>query len=424
MPAWHAVRVTEVLTADPTTRRGSNLPRVGDYNQVVVLEAIRRHAVGLSRVEISAATGLSAQTVSNITRRLIQQGLVVEAGKQIVGPGKPRRLLRLAADGRYAIGVHVDPAIITFVVLDLVGNVVARSDRPFPSDAQPDRVLHGIAGEVDALIGTSGVPRDRVVGLGVATPGPVDSAVGAVVHPPNLPLWERVPVRAALWEATGLPVHLDKDVVAAAAAESWAGGVAGTGGCLFVYLGAGVGAGLVLGGEVFRGSSGNAGEIGRMRTGPGGPPCTCGPDCVDEVFAVRCLVLAAEAAGLGRWPEADAPALDRAITEVCRLAAEGSAEALRLVDGCAERVATAVCGIVDLLDLEQVVFGGPVWARLGPRFLHVVPAVLERLSVAASIHPVAVGGTRVGADVAAVGAACLVLDHAFSPRSTTLLLQS
>ncbi len=88
-------------------------------------------------MEISAATGLSAQTVSNITRHLIQQGLVVEAGKQIVGPGKPRRRLRLAADGRYAIGVHGDPAIITSVVLDLVGNVVARSDRPFPPTRSP-----------------------------------------------------------------------------------------------------------------------------------------------------------------------------------------------------------------------------------------------------------------------------------------------
>jgi predicted NBD/HSP70 family sugar kinase len=105
---------------------------------------------------------------------------VVEAGKQIVGPRKPRRLLRLAPDGRYAIGVHVDPAIITFVVLDLVGSVVARSDRPFPSEADPDQVLHEIAGEVDALIAASGVPRDRVVGLGVAAPGPVDSAAGAV----------------------------------------------------------------------------------------------------------------------------------------------------------------------------------------------------------------------------------------------------
>ncbi len=414
--------MTEEAFPEPATRRGSNLPRVGDYNQVVVMEAIRRHGAGVSRVEISAATGLSPQTVSNISRRLIEHGLVVEAGKQVAGPGKPRTLLRPAPGGRYAVGVHIDPAIMTFVVLDLTGTVVARSDRPFPVDAEPERVLAEVTAEVDGLVDASGVPRDRVAGLGVAAPGPVDGAAGAVVDPPNLPRWRRVGVRDALARATGWPVHLDKDVVAAAVAESWAGGVSGP--CVFVYIGVGVGAGLVLGGEVVRGSSGNAGEMGRLRAGAAGPPCTCGTGCDDFVFSVPCLVGAAEAAGLGRWAASDAPSFDRAVTDVCRLAAEGSAEALRVVDRAVERVGASVCGIVDLLDLEQVVFGGPLWGRLGPRLLHVVPRVLERYSVAASVHPVAVGGSRVGVDVAAVGAACLVLDAAFSPRSATLLLRA
>lgn len=414
-----------------TARRGSNSPRVGDYNQVVVLEAIRRHGEGLSRVELSASTGLSAQAVSNICRRLIDEGLVVEAGKLAGRPGKPRTLLRLDPAGGSAVGVHLDPAVMTFVVLDLTGRVVARSDRALPTTAAPERVLAQIAEDVAALVAASGVDRERIVGLGVAAPGPVDSAAGALIHPPNLPGWERVAVRDALASAAGLPVLLDKDVVAAAVAEVWAGGVGGSGNAVLVYLGTGVGAGLVLRGEVHRGASGNAGEVGNLLTrsggpgtGPGGPARADGPlGRLGDLCAPRTVVRTAGELGLGRWDLADPLAVDSALTDVCALAAAGDPAAAGLLERWAVAVAGAVTDLVDLLDLEQVVFGGPLWSRVEGAFLRVVPGLVQASAVAGAIHPVTVRGTRIGADVAAVGAACLALDEAFSPSSTTLLLR-
>ncbi|WP_205705665.1 ROK family protein, partial [Kineococcus indalonis] len=197
---------------------------MGDYNKVVVLDAVRRHAEGLSRVELAALTGLSAQTVSNICRHLLEQGLVVEAGKQAGGPGKPRTMLQLAPSGRYAVGVHLDPVVATTVVLDLRGGVVARSDVPLAPEEPAQRTLARVAAQVADTVAASGVPAERLTGLGVAVPGPVDGPAGDVVGAPNLPGWTRVPVRRVLAEATGLPVLLDKDVVAAAVAEMWAGG--------------------------------------------------------------------------------------------------------------------------------------------------------------------------------------------------------
>ncbi len=407
------------------TRRGSNLPRVGDYNQVVVLEAIRRHPEGLSRVELSVLTGLSAQTVSNICRRLLVDGLVVEAGKSSGGPGKPRTMLQLARQGRYAIGVHLDPAVVTLVVLDLGGQVVARSDHPLRPGAGPGQVLADVAHDVDTLVEASGVDRDRIVGLGVAAPGPVDSGAGAVVHPPNLPGWDRVAVRDLLATATGLPVLLDKDVVAAAVAELWAGGVGGTGSAVFLYLGTGVGAGLVLRGEVFRGASGNAGEVGHLVTGRGGPRCSCGLlGCLGEVCSPVSVVRAAEDRGVGRWDlEQHRDSVVTAFSEVCARAEAGHPAAVELLEDWAARMAKAATDLVDLLDVEQVVFGGPLWSRVEATFLRVVPPLVQAAAVATAIHPVEVRGTRVGADVAAVGAGCLVLEDAFSPRSATLVLQ-
>lgn len=109
-----------VRTAKRTIRRGTNLPRMGDFNESVVLDAIRRHPAGLSRVELAQATGLSAQTVSNITRRLLDRGVARESGKHNTGSGKPRTLLEIVPTSRYAVGVHLDPAVITCVLVDLL----------------------------------------------------------------------------------------------------------------------------------------------------------------------------------------------------------------------------------------------------------------------------------------------------------------
>ncbi|WP_369069893.1 ROK family protein [Kineococcus terrestris] len=409
--------------ASSAVRRGSNLPRVGDYNRAVVLDAVRRHADGLSRVELAALTGLSAQTVSNISRWLLEQGLVEEAGKRGGGPGKPRTILQLAPHGRYAVGVHLDPVVVTTVVLDLRGGVVARSDVPLAPEQPPAEVLALVAAEVAAVVAASGVPPERLAGLGVAVPGPVDGPGGAVVGAPNLPGWRRVAVREELAAATGLPVLLDKDVVAAAVAEMWAGGAGPTGSFAFVYLGTGIGAGLVLRGEVMRGASGNAGELGHLAADGEGPLCECGQrGCLGERNAPRSLVEQAHAAGLGPWPLEGELSVDRALAAVCRLADEDEPAAVAVLDAAAARVARAVSGVQNLLDVDLVVFGGPLWPRLERRFLRVVPPLVRSHEVASALHPVEIRGTRVGRDVTAVGAACLVLDDAFSPRSSVLLL--
>src|SRR6185312_7030985 len=108
----------------PQRRRGTNLPKMGDFNQAVILDSIRRSEEGLSRVELAGLAGLAAQTVSNICRRLLDSGLIVEAGKDGSGPGKPRTILRLNPKGMYVVGVHIDPALTSYALLDAVGTVL------------------------------------------------------------------------------------------------------------------------------------------------------------------------------------------------------------------------------------------------------------------------------------------------------------
>ncbi|MFI7062923.1 ROK family protein [Kribbella sp. NPDC050124] len=397
-------------------RRGTNLDRVGGFNDAVVLDAIRR-TEQLSRVELAEVTGLSGQAISNIIRRLLDAGLVREAGRQkSAGLGKPRTLLELEPSGQYAVGVHLDPAVVTVVVLDLTGDVIARRSAGTPYADDPAVLIDRIAATIEDVIDSAGAPRDRVVGVGIAAPGPIDVERGVVVEPPNLAAWHLVPLRDELRERTGLPVLLDKDVTAAASAEKWAGG---SGSFVFFYLGTGIGAGLVIGDEVVRGSSSNVGEIGHVIVDPDGPLCYCGRrGCVGETSQPRYLVQQAVQAGvLAQGIDLDdRQAVDAAFARLCAAAEASPGVAREIVAALADRVAKVVEDIANLLDLDRVVFGGPHWEQLAPFFGDAVQDALKERFLVRSVHPFEVAGTALGADVGAIGAASLVLDQTFSPN--------
>jgi predicted NBD/HSP70 family sugar kinase len=415
-----------VTRADGAHRRGTNLPAMADFNQSVILDAVRRASAGQSRVQLAEVTGLSAQTISNVVRRLLDAKLIGEAGKEVTGPGKPRTILRLNPSGRYALGVHLDPTVTTVVMLDLVGTVVARDRIVTPLGQNPPVVIDAIARSLEGLIVSSGVDRNRISGLGIAAPGPIDPAGGMLVDPPHLHGWDRVPLRDALAERLQIPTTLDKDVTAAAIAEMWMGGAAvEPGSFVFLYLGTGVGAGLVVDDEIIRGSVDNSGEIGHIIVDPNGPPCSCGNrGCV----AVTCTpeAMVREARGILGDPDSakgwNTVQIDAAFSRLTDAAAAGDPEAQAVIDRCAVRIARVLAVIANLLDVDRIVLGGPVWSRVSERFLVIIPAELDRMRAARGIHPITVAGSQVGPEVAAIGAASLVLDRGLSPRRRSLLL--
>ncbi len=412
----------------PSARRGTNLPRMGDFNLTVILDAIRRAPdSGLSRVELAKIVGLSPQTISNISRRLLDQNLIIEAGKEGTGPGKPRTMLRLNASGKYAVGVHLDPAVITCVLLDLVGDVVQHARVKVPSSQAPDEVIGTIAETISQVIDDSGVDRALIAGLGVASPGPIDLDEGTVVDPPLMVGWDHVPLRDALAKATGLPTLVDKDVTSAAVAETWAGGPSGAGSFIFMYMGTGIGCGIVLHDEVVRGTSGNAGEMGHIVVDPGGALCDCGQHgCVKSTAIPRVLVAQGEQAGVlaPLGPNPSGPSIQESFELLCAKADDGDPKASEIIDRSAVLVARAASAVSNVLDVDRIVFGGPFWRVLADRYLAVIPGLIRAGSDTRDIHATDVVGTGVGEDVGAIGAACLVLEHALAPRAQRLLLDA
>lgn len=427
-------------------RRGTNLPRMGDYNQLVVLDRIRRASEGVSRVELAAVTGLSGQTISNVVGRLLELGLVEEGARHIAGRGKPRTMLHLRAAAGYALGTHIDPVSVTTVLIDLAGTVLDRSVVTTPDGSTA--VVEAVAAEVVRMRAL--VPDGSVLGLGVAAPGPIDPEAGRVIHPPLMQSWGDVPLRDRVADATGIPTLLEKDVAAAMVAELWQGNHAGAGTTLFVYLGFGIGFAFAREGEVLSGSSRNAGEIGHLIVDADGPACFCGNrGCLGVSVSLDHLVGEAVAAGvLPTTVALSTPAeLDVAMGVLAeaaqRTAGEGaidddddggdrdgdgsaaarSAAAAAILDRASRRLARGIVIVADLIDADSVVVGGANWERFRPHLAAAARTEFAGHATMRELHGVEVGGAALGPWVGAVGAASRVLDAAFTPHASLLVAQ-
>lgn len=391
---------------------GTNLPRVGGFNRTVVLDLIRRSG-GISRVELAHRTRLTAQTMSNIVRELIDDGLVSETGNAPSTGGKRRVLLRVIPEARHAVGLHLDAEWITGALVDLSGEVQRRSHRRVPANARPPAVVNALTRTYRQLARE----QTGVLGLGLAVPGPLDASQRQVLSPPNLTGWPEVALADALEQRTGLPVVMDTAGTAAATGERWSSGGERGGSFVYVYLGHGVGIGIVLDDQVHRGMSNNAGEIGHVQNG-GRRRCHCGRrGCLDAYCSMAAI--------LGDWQAAGGRPTTSSTTggyeQLVRDAAGGDTVATRVVRQAASRLGHALASVVSVLDIDRVVLGGPALHHVPELLRGQVSDVVGERVWAADIRPVAVETAVTGRDAGTVGAAALVLDHSYSPRLANLL---
>jgi predicted NBD/HSP70 family sugar kinase len=400
---------------------GTNLLKVRDFNQQVVLETIRGTG-GVSRTEIARETGLTAQTITNIVRRLLDEGLVVEAGKKSSARGGKRKVnLEINPDAGYALGAQIDRDEIALVLLNLGGQRVRRVRHAMPASQTPEKVVRLVGRLVEELIQDAGGVGRKVLGLGVASPGPLDPEHGVLYEPPGFKNWEQVPIKLMLEEHTGFPVLVDNDAMAAAVGERWVGKARGTDSFAFVYNGWGLGAGLFLEGHIYRGATGTAGEFGHTPLDPNGPECECGNrGCLVRYCSPREIVLAVERklrAGkssslLPVWQKnpdrLDLAAIRAAALDGDRVAAEELAASGRMLG-------KAVVGMVNLLDLQMVVLGGKALGEAAHIYRGEVEEALQKI-----LYPerreVRVELSSAGEDAGAVGAASVILHATYAPR--------
>ncbi|MFE0137076.1 ROK family protein [Streptomyces sp. NPDC059037] len=353
---------------------GVNLLALRGHNAALVLDLLRTaDADGISRLEIAERTGLTPQAVSKITARLRTEGLAAEAGRRASTGGKPRTLLRLVPEAGHAVGLHLDRDELTAVLADLTGRVVAERRAPLDFGAGADAVVDAAVGVVRELVCPPGDPG-RLLGVGVALPGPLDHTDGVLHRVTGFPAWDGFPLREAFAGRLGLPVVVDKDTNAAALGLAL-GGVAES--FAYLHLGTGLGAGLVLSGGLYRGARTGAGEFGHQVIQLDGPRCGCG-----DRGCIEALCLAAVARG-------------------------DTAEAARALG-------VGAANLVSLLDIDRVLLGGRAVFAAAESFVRGVGEVVtERVRRGGGDTEVPVAVASGGDRGVAEGAAQLVLAPVF-----------
>lgn len=397
------------LAGGRRTERGTNLGRVKDFNEVVVLDLVRAGGP-IGRPAIAAATGLTLQTVSNIVGRLLAAGVVLEGSRD--GPGRARRELRVNPDAAFALGIQLVRTRLAVGVVDLAGTIRGAADSGFAAGEAPAAVVERLEALVAQAVGKAGIDQDRLLGAGFGAPGPLDLRSGRTLNLLNPPAWSDFAWRRAVADVLGVRVIMDNDATAAALGEKWAGVAARAQSFIYVYLGTGLGAGLFLQGQAYRGVRGNAGEIAHMTAQPDGPPCECGRrGCLGLYLTPDGLLREARRVAL------EAPSnqpIDRPPATLAELVASRGERYLAVLDRAGALLAGAVREMSRVLDPELIALGGPLVPFVGSRFAAALTGSLRQLDESGAPPPrVAVSG--LGSDAGVIGAATLVLHDLFAP---------
>lgn len=388
-------------------------------NRSTVLNVIRKYGP-ISRTEIAAKTHLTLTAVSKIVTELQLAGLIWDAGTANPNGGRKAVLLRINSQARWAVGVNVGYSRIYTVLTDLEGRIFARHARPNNGLGSPDEILNYVAGTVESLIAENGVEKEKVIAMGVGIPGLVDTANGISVFSPNLN-WHQVPVREFLERRLGLRVIVDNDVRAATLGERWHGAGKGHKTLVGLFVGTGIGAGLVIDGKLHYGATESAGEIGHTMVVTDGPTCSCGnKGCLEAVASGRAIANRAKAAirkgedgGEGVLRMAGGRLEDVTAEHVSQAAREGNVLALRIMQDTGRFLGIGVSILCNILNPEAVILGGGV-ARSADLFLPSLKTALEMHTMEGRGREVKVVIGKLGADAGPLGAATLVLRMMFS----------
>jgi len=241
---------------------GTNLERAGDHNQRVTLHAIRVNGP-ITRADLVDITGLTAPAITNITRRLLKENLIREAGRLRGARGQPPVRLVINPDGCFSIGVNVDRDHVTVVVLDFIGRVRGRSSREIRF-ALPQEVESFFRHSISRLLRTTGISVQQIAGIGVAFPDDIQRAE-LPDQPAEYAAWGGVAIEQILAKALPLPVIVENDAAAAAIGEMQFGRGQQLQSFFYVLITAALGGGLVVDGQYFRGANGRSGELGWLR---------------------------------------------------------------------------------------------------------------------------------------------------------------
>lgn len=400
---------------------GANHQSVRRSNRAAIFRALHTLAP-IARVDLARQSGLNPGTVTNIIDELLESGLVRETGHSSGEPSQRRKAgrrpvnLEVNPDARFAIGIDLARNAVTGSVVNLAGHTLATVSEPtgaLVSSAVIEQVSRVARQVIEQLPAPE---REGIVGAGVGAPGALSFRSGRFQPPPSYGDWKEIDLQREIENAIGLSTTVDNNANTAALAELWFGAGAGMRNFALLNLGTGVGTGLVLDGDLYRGEHDLAGEIGHVSIAMDGPRCACGNSgCLEMYVSVPRVLAAARAAmetGEPTLLRETSSANDLALEALIAAAEARDALALRVLDDVARFLAVGIVNIINTLD-PDVVFIGRELAAAGDILLEPVRDEVRR-----RVLPVLRPTVRIEAatfpNAPVVGAAVLALQKFFA----------
>jgi predicted NBD/HSP70 family sugar kinase len=328
------------------------------------VDAVRHHG-GLTQVELAGATGLSPATVSNIVKELTASGLLHTAptsrsGRRAVHVTLARRLGLVA-------GIHISMRHMRVALADVANTVVSEHSMPLAKDHRADNELDKAARLIVDMLDSVDASLDEVLGVGIAMSAPVDAATGMISRSGLMRGWDGIPIAEVMQRRIHRPVFIDNDSNLGALAESRTGAARGRSDVLYIRLAQGIGSGLILGGQLYRGFGNSAGEFGHMTIDENGPVCRCGNRGCLEALAGGPAILESLRETHGALK----------LNDVIVRAIGGDQLCVRALADAGRHIGIAAANVCNLLAPERIVVGGDL-ARAGELIIGPIRHSMER----------------------------------------------
>jgi len=390
--------------------RGRSLPQVRRFNRSLVLQTIRAHSP-ISRIELTELTTLTPTTITSLVDEFIKYGLVKEIGNIKGGVGRSRTLISINSEAYYVLGIDLARISISAGIVDLAGNLLTvkrvSSDlnQHFPVTLNTlEETIHSLLDEISPQI------KEKIIAIGIGSPGPLSPSKGVIISPPNFTGWSNIPLKEIMEREFGLPTFIENDAKACALGERWFGCCKNTDNFVYLAVGTGVGAGIIIDGDIYRGEGELAGEIGHTTIDINGPRCSCGNyGCLEIYTSVISLIDRIE-------KEEGLKSLIRdghieTLSSFYRSAREGNIRAVEILNDYCFWVGVGVVNIINTLSPSAVVLGREALINGSDLIIPRVEKVVTERSFFTTSQQTRILASSIGQDTGVIGAATIALQE-------------
>lgn len=364
---------------------------VKKINKHTVLDLIRFTPGGISRAELAQRMDLSRAAMTIIVNDLLDCKAIRETESRNTQSGRPPIILEVNPSRGYVVGIDMGATHLSAVLTDFGSLVIDEFEIPFKVSDGPEACLEQANQVVETMLVKNNLAFSKLNAIGIGVPGPIDSQAGMVFAPPIMPGWDGFPIQAHLEKKWGVPVSLNNDAELGALGE-WAYGVGrGENYLAYIKVGSGVGSGLLFNGQIYRGATGSAGEIGHLTLEENGPLCDCGNyGCLEALAGGRAIARQAREAikkGQRTLLSNIVPVESLTARDVTSAARRGDLVAQNIMTTAGHYLGIAIAGLVNLFNPQTVVVGGGV-AQAGDLLLQPIRDTVAQRSLKASARTV------------------------------------